>query len=334
MILKRQDGAVALLTTIIISILLTIITTGLLTLMVAELRQANDAEQSVRAYYAAQSGVEDAIAKVVTALGNPNKTDQTCATAGSQNLDLDNTGGTAVGWSCQQILYSGSPSGSLPVPDKAVQIDIGNSNVGSVKVEWDLSKAPPANFYNAPATFPASPSWAYAAPLETTIVEYNKGAFSANTPGAITLRNAVFKPHIGGTSSTPLANIGATAKNPINGVCVQSTTAYHCSAIIANLSAAKNYLFRLRSRYVGTDYKLTFYAGATGNGAVVNVPDGTATIDITAKAGDSFRRVIYKVPYSRGAAQGLDYVIYSEDDICKNFSQINGGVLTAGCPYP
>jgi hypothetical protein len=332
MILRRQDGAVALLTTIIISILLTIITTGLLTLMVAELRQANDAEQSVRAYYAAQSGVEDAIAKVVVALGSSNFTPQTCGQAGSSNTALDPTSATAVGWTCQQIIYSGSPSGSLPLADKAVQIDIGSTPVHSLKLEWDLTKTPGANFYNPPATFPAANTWTYAAPIEATIVEYPSGPFNAQNTNLVKLRNGVFKPHIGGTGTINLTAI--TGANPINGNCVQNTAAYHCSAIISNLDVTKFYLFRLRSRYVGTDYKMTFYNGSQANGQVVNVPDGTATIDITAKAGDSFRRVLYKVPYSRGAAQGLDYVIYSEDDICKNFSQISGAVLTRGCPYP
>jgi hypothetical protein len=97
----------------------------------------------------------------------------------------------------------------------------------------------------------------------------------------------------------------------------------------------RNFILRLRSRYAGTDYRLTFMSGLNGNGTVVNVPDGTATIDITAKAGDVFRRVVYKVPYKNGAASGLDYVIFSDQDVCKNFGVINGLIdsTSTGCPY-
>jgi Tfp pilus assembly protein PilX len=67
--LKQGDrGAVALMTSIIISILLTIITTGLVSVMASELRQSSDAEQSTLAFYAAQSGVEDGVQKVLARL--------------------------------------------------------------------------------------------------------------------------------------------------------------------------------------------------------------------------------------------------------------------------
>lgn len=334
--LRRQQGAVSLLTTIIIGILLTIITTGLITLMISELRQSNDAEQSIRAYYAAQSGVEQGIEKVIAALAGA-KVDQLCGAAGSQNVNLDPGAPGAVGWTCQQITYSGSPTGSLPVPDKATQLDIGpKTSFNSMVLEWDLTPPPfVGGFFNAPlGNFPAAASgWSYAAPVELAIVDYPSGSFSASAAGAITLHNALVVPRTvgGGTISIP----SLKGANPIAGTCNAGAGSYHCRAVFNGFLAGRSYLMRLRTRYVGTDYRLTFYAGGNGNGAVVPVPDGTATIDITAKAGDAFRRVIYKVPYQAGAATGLDYVIYSDSDICKNFGIINGNLnaATLGCPY-
>src|SRR5437899_362038 len=55
----NQRGAVALLTTIIIGILLIIIVTSMVYLMIGELRQATDTDQSARAYVLAQSRAED-----------------------------------------------------------------------------------------------------------------------------------------------------------------------------------------------------------------------------------------------------------------------------------
>jgi hypothetical protein len=63
------------------------------------------------------------------------------------------------------------------------------------------------------------------------------------------------------------------------------------------------------------------FIDAAGN--VVPVPDGTATIDVTAKAGQTYRRVISKLPLSRGAEAGLNYVIYSDTNVCKNFTVLD-----------
>lgn len=340
----RQDerGAVALLTTIIISILLAIITTGLITLMISELRQEVDTAQANKAYYAAQSGVEDGVSKVVAAL-NSGQVDQLCPPTPSasivtatKNLNLEPGSPGQVGWTCQQITYSGSPEGSLSQPDKAVQIDIGAPTFNSIIVEWDQAVAAPAAYFNAPlGNFPTQAGWNYAAALELAMIKYPTGSFSASNAGNITLTNALIVPR---TSGSNVANVNTLkGSNPIVGRCNALAVGYHCKAIIDrfNGGGASNYTLRLRSRYVGTDYKLTFTTGNGGNGAVVRVPDGTATIDVTAKAGTAFRRVVYKVPYKNTAATGLDFVIYSDTDICKNFGIINGSVnpLSIGCPY-
>jgi hypothetical protein len=43
--------------------------------------------------------------------------------------------------------------------------------------------------------------------------------------------------------------------------------------------------------------------------------------------------VISKLPLNKSAAAGLNYVIYSDSNICKNFDVINN-VAQSGCPYP
>ncbi len=334
---RSEQGAVALLTTVIIGILLTIITTGLVSLMISELRQSNDAEQSVRAYYAAQSGVEEGIEKVIAGLGSA-QVDQLCNTAGSKNLNLDPSNPGAVGWTCQQITYSGSPTGSLPLPDKAVQLDLGSAKFGSMIMEWDITPPPPggypAGFFDAPlGNFPSTAvGWNHPAAMEVAFITYPDTAFEAETAGAIILRNALVVPRTSGGG--PYNANSLRGSNPLAGICNPAAGSYHCRVVIDNLNPGnRNTMLRVRSRYAGSDYKLTFTAGNNGAGAVVKVPDGTATIDITAKAGDAFRRVIYKVPYRNGAASGLDYVIYSDTDVCKNFSTLNGAVLDTGCPY-
>jgi hypothetical protein len=71
--------------------------------------------------------------------------------------------------------------------------------------------------------------------------------------------------------------------------------------------------------------------GGTGGGTPVDVPDGTATIDVTGKAGDVYRRVVYKIPFNKGAAVGLDYVLFADQNVCKDMTII-GSTVTQNCP--
>jgi hypothetical protein len=168
------------------------------------------------------------------------------------------------------------------------------------------------------------------------MIDYPAGAFNAATPGNINLRNAIAVPRTAGTGvydfSSFAPGTGAAGPNSASAHCV-AANAYHCQLIVNNAPKGRGFILRLRTRYVGTDYRVRFMTSNGGGGSQVDVPDGTATIDITAKAGSAYRRVIYKVPYSNGAASGLDYVIYGDQGICKDFNVLGGSVSTAGCPY-
>ena len=62
--LNNQQGVVSFFTVIFITLLLLILTTAYIRLMVNEQRQATDNDLSSRAFYAAESGVNDAILKI------------------------------------------------------------------------------------------------------------------------------------------------------------------------------------------------------------------------------------------------------------------------------
>ena len=314
---SSERGAVALITAVIISILLTIIVTGLITLMASELRQSSDAEQSTRAYYAAQSGIENGVQKVIGALPG-HYISPVCPRTGSSKTSIIQ--GIPVGWTCQSISYSGNPEGTLNLPDQTTQIDLtGAPNFDKVTLQWDNTSGP----FNMPAPLPTSSVWSGAAAVEMTFVDYSKKPYSSAqvAQGDIKTQNVLAIPsHIADTEET----VGTGLTSPDKGSCSSNYATYHCIITLKVPNSAKrNYIIRLRSRYQGTPYKLSF----TLRGEAVNVPDGTATIDVTAKAGDVFRRVIYKVPITNSAASGLDYVLFSDNNICKNYT------ISAGVPH-
>ncbi len=332
--MNNQRGFVSLFTAIMLSLLLLVITVSMISLEVLQLRKSEDSEQTMRAYYAAEAGIEDATAKVLNGTWTPAMGDRTCATSGARNPTYDTTG--AAGWTCQQIIFSGNPTGNVEA-DAAKTIDPGTGVAyNRVVIEWNqaggLNPTVPAGGMPNAAAYAAG---GYPPVMEAAIVQYPNGLFNSLNP-ALQLTNAVIVPRgaAGGVvdySQTPTGqqfsgNCRATTapRAIVSGL----NSVYNCYAEITNLNPANHYLFRLRPRYGATSYKMTFFSGAS----IVSVPDGTATIDVTAMAGQTSRRVISKVPMTGGAASGLNYVMYSDNDVCKNFDVI-GGLPGPGCPY-
>jgi Tfp pilus assembly protein PilX len=337
--LQNQDGFVSLFACIMISILLVIITVGLISIETIQLRKSEDAEQSLRAYYTAEAGIEDAVSKILSgtiALG-----------LGDNVCNADTTYDTAgdAGWTCQEVSFSGAPAGNLSTADAAVTVDPGKTvpAYSSILLEWDQSSDPNQARYNVNLAGGLPSAAAYtanysAAPIELSVVQYPNTAFAATDPN-LTLKNALIVPAVGASGAINYGAGNFSTNGPFQGNCLPNrtvgfngiATTYNCYAIINGFNTGYDYLFRIRSRYLPSSYQMTFYTGANGTGAKVPVSDGTATIDVTARAGVTYRRVLAKLPITNGAASGLNYVMYSDTNICKDFNVINN---VPQSPYP
>lgn len=338
--ISREDGFVSLMTSILLGLLLVIVTVSMVTLEIMQLRKAADAERSLRAYYTAESGVEDAIHKV---LNGTITSDQTCA----GNPAFDAAGNSE--WTCQQVSFSGTPEGRLDQTDFAKTVDPGtNAGFGSVLLEWDQSTSVAASYFN-PALGGGMPTQAaynatpFAAPIEMQVVKYPRGVAvttanvctsnnSAPVAGCtVRLQNALILPGNAASAQVSYGANGFTNGGPYRGNCAAgrtsnpyyAQTSYRCYMLITNFNPANDYLFRLRTRYATSAYKMTFYTTSNGTGAVLPVNDGTATIDVTARAGNSYRRTVVKLPMNNSASGGLNFVMYSDTDICKNFNVVS-----------
>ncbi len=75
---------------------------------------------------------------------------------------------------------------------------------------------------------------------------------------------------------------------------------------------------RIRPRYNSASYRIKFYADAAGTQQVF-MPDGNATIDVTARSNNYFRRVLAKKQLIPTVYDGIfDNAVFSGADICKN----------------
>lgn len=85
--------------------------------------------------------------------------------------------------------------------------------------------------------------------------------------------------------------------------------------------ANRNVVMRFRPRYAATSYRIKFYHNSGGTLVPVYIPDGYATIDVTARSNNYFRRVVAKKQVTPQAYDGIfDNAMFSGKDICKTIS--------------
>lgn len=328
---ENEFGIVSLLTTIVISILLTIIVTSAVGLSVGELHQAIDGDQSVKAYYAAEAGVEEALLSIAN---NPTSfaTNNSC----SAPVILDFVNNPNVAYTCKTIQTTiNKLAGQLEV-DQSGQIGPING-FDTLTLNWHQFGTDPdiGSPYVGPAGFPARLSWTYPAVMELTALGYNPASIKpscsnkSNPPcaGGIAIESTIINPASGGGG-------GSIATKTLNGNCtttnIITTGGFDCTASISGFNAAQTYVLRLRPRYTGGHYAVQFLNG----GAAATIPAETAVIDVTARAGSVYRRVQAQVPIHSAAVSGLDYVLFSDGDICKDFQVKNNAAINGGCPLP
>lgn len=322
-----QRGAVALITAMIVSILLMITTAGMVAVTVKSVRQSTDGAQSTKAYYAAEGGVE----KALLAIKN-NQPISSC---------LNPTAASSAADGAVTCIKSSQVTNSLSAdlgPDESVQLDLsGVVGMQSIKVEWGLQSGFNANTIpqyitsNGTNKFPARSAWPSTAPavLELGMVEYpSSSTFSI---GQVKFYQPNFMPYSNKAGSAPRTNAldlyqyadltNGKAQKPFVVAC-SGAAPYQCSGGV-QIDGGKKYVLRLKTRYNKASYRIT--AQGAGNVAL-NIPGAVWTVDVTARAGDTFRRVQTSFPVGQNptALAGLDYVLYSDTDICKSF-QVKGG---------
>lgn len=323
-----QRGLVSLITATIISILLSIIVIGMVALMALLQRQATDSADAMRAYYAAEAGVEDGLLKVENALpNNLSSLPSGCQDSNNNAVPLD---GTAE-YTCQQFSNtSNTLTGTLTADGTPLQLDLSGFPVSYMVIRWNTSNdaAVPSSYTGPQGRFPDNPTgnWTYPSLLELISASYQGTALGS--PATL-----VIQPGMVAATSNYNTRPGL---QPVSGGCSASTVSgYNCSITVNGFNTAASYILRLKARYAGTHYQIQFYNTA---GQLLTVPDQFETVDVTARVGDVYQRLVEKVPINSGVAS-LDYVLFADNSICKNIeiypTLLPPGVTNhiSGCPY-
>lgn len=306
-----ERGVVALMTTIIVSLLLVVVTISGARIMSAELRQATDFDLSVKAYFAAESGVEDAIAEI-RRNGVENSVSPGCEAFNDSDANLSSDG--VVAYTCQVVSLEQTALQSELKKEASVQIDLAGLDFNRLVVSWNQEgSSDPAAWDGAaiPPQFPPGTTWSdqYPAVMEATFVSYPQT--SSFDSADITSQVVILKPSSSGVQNNPI-NI-QSASNPETVRCTPSAVSgsYECQASLQLPPANRNYVVRLHARYSSTHYKIEAFKGNNP----VDIPNTQLTVDVTGKAGDVFRRIQAKSFLSQSTS--LPFVILADDSICK-----------------
>ena len=329
---QDQRGIVSILVTMIIMIVLTLIVTGFAQLARREQRAALDNQLNTQAFYAAESGVNDA-RRARTDGFNGEKT--TCpADPASPFVSLRNNNVSADGliqYSCLLIksrlpytLHQVSTDSSRIVPMNTYSSAGALTNVGSLEFEWtgNSGSALPSS---APNSLPPQSGWGGSNRIGMLRVDV------IPVPGSISGGNLsagmmTFFAYPQGAAASGQVAYGAGNGSIVSASCDSATG--QCKATLTGLGAAGTSKFYVRIKALYTSITVKTTAIDVGGNSLL-IEGAQAEIDSTGKANDVLKRI--KVRVDDGSeTSGMDnfpeYPLETKNDICKKLEVWPGGV--------
>jgi Tfp pilus assembly protein PilX len=345
-----ESGVVAIFTVLFFTILITVLVVGFLQITITEQQQSTDNDLTARAYYAAESGVED-VKRALMQYYPANIADLNATTctpplgySGALSQSQD------IGYSCKLIdldptdieatLPGNNTSMQWPLeaasgdPYNQIQIswhNLNDDNIDGPNVTFRTSDTLPTygNWDSAGTPFPAM--------LRMQIFGYpNSGTFTTATLDNLNNVGFLNPATTGPAGAVPIATLN-TETEPQDVECTTNPATfdgYACRATIDITSlntSANNLYIRLKALYKsnGTDVRIQLL----DNGTVVPTTGAQALVDVTGYAGAVFRRVQERVTLPGTSTSSLlpEFAVESGGDMCKNFQLSTTGETLNGC---
>lgn len=309
--------------TLVMMIVITLIVLGFAEIARNEQRSSLDNQLSTAAYYAAESGINDARAVLNNAI-NTHSTlyDKTTCTPDSHYTAtgaVDSTHNTS--YTCLTVdTTPATLTYSIGANSTIVPLISAGGAFPRFDLTWttqgDSAKCPSSG---SPNTFTDLTSWTCPAPVvRIDLLDANKPLTRGNWGGSTA--TIFFVPFY----SSTVGNVGTTSDfGAAHGArCSGSATATCTASICANLacsgSLGTQYYARITTIYVESNVGLTISAGG------IKFDDAQAVIDATGKAQDVLRRVRVAVDLTDANSYAVpDGAIISADSVCKRFGVTN-----------
>lgn len=321
---RNQSGMVSIMVTMILMIVMSLIVVGFAQVSRRNQRVALDRQLSTQAFYAAESGVNDArefLKGVANPAGVPAKTGCNDNVGGYYAALPNRTLSTGVSYSCLLInptptvlQYNNIGEQSTIIP----LISATGNAINTLTLEWQAKNASTTPVANCPTAiknqFTPSANWdcEYGV-LRFDLVNVEGNKTIANYQST-TMTSFVVPVKSGSTSTTFSAG-----NNALIGTACTNTS---CKLTITGGLGGTQYYMRVSSVYKES----TLNVSAAGAGGSIRLAGAQVIIDSTGKAQDVLRRIQVHMPLNSISSNNQlpDNAIQSTDTICKRFSIMDG----------
>jgi hypothetical protein len=331
---RSQKGLVSITVTLVLMLVISLVVLGFAQVSRREQRQSLDRQLSTQAFFAAESGVNDALDVIRRQPFGTNLEKQSCdydpAESSSIYSSLDPVIDTAgdIKYTCllvttavDSIKNNLTPNGSSAV----YRLEPQGGSLSSIHLSWKTNAATvnPALCTGSPTFFANNPA-AWRCPygvIRIDIVPLSdlKRGDPAGS-GILGNQRAYFLyPTNSGSSTFSMASTSPGSVKNMN------CSAAECSADITGFTAGTNYALRTIAVYQGGLLEISARNGATP----VDLLNAQAQIDATGKAQDVLRRIEVRVALVPSGSKS-NYAIESGSAICKRFGIAPGYFTISG----
>jgi Tfp pilus assembly protein PilX len=342
---KSQTGMVAIMVTIILMLVIGLIVLGFARISRRDQRQGLDKQLSTQAFYAAETGINDAkdIIAARIASGLPLTDKPNCqpdpgayaALTAKSNIDAAHK----VSYTCVTVKTApssmnfndiGTTSHIVPVTSSS------GANIDTITLNWKaignstpINNCPTTPINSLTANTAAAWQCGYGVLRFDLVPTGAPGGYTQDNLLASTMTMFAVPQSSGGSNAVVYAPGGATS---LFGVHCTNTD---CTLRIHGLDQPQYYM-RISSLYKDVSLVLSATDSA---GGTLGLSGGQVQIDVTGKAQDVLRRIQVSLPLTPPTNALPDFAIESTDSVCKRFSAMQGyfeiiGVAGAGSTNP
>lgn len=335
-----ERGIVSFMVTLIMMLVISLIVIGFAQVARRNQREALDRQLSTQAYYAAESGVNDAVKVIssgaITDLYTNASYTTDCnalptALAGLGTQSVLNSSGTAnVKYTC--LLVSSklkTINWTLVGNQESVAAPLTlNGNLTRLQIEWEASGSQknPASC-GAATSLPRTSAWAcdYAMLRVDLTQATSLGGNAAQNLSNNTV-SFYLRPVVSGASPTSTVSDFSFGSSPTtrarsSGVTCNSTTG-KCVATLTFSGGASSSQYYLRLGALYNDASKVSISGNVNGATIATFSDAQIAVDATGKAEDQLRRIAVRLPVKSSTLPAS--ALQTNSTICKTFTTGSG----------
>lgn len=313
--LHNESGLVSIVVAMLIALLVAIITISFVKLTNREARQTLDRQLSSAAFYAAESGVNDTVAAIISGRAGSLTTGGACNSRVS-TLDPKLNSNDFLQYTCvgltkdlPEVEFGGD---SISTNGKSITLKTLGANAAKIRIEWENGTK--TNFRPTAEQLVGVNSWSNAPDMLRTVI------FGSNPA-----RTFFLYPSAGsGYGTYPYPASEKTDGAIVPGNCEvgnASKGGYYCGVDItgsfptmAGMKIGMNGIYYTKASGKGTSLRIRAY---DASGKQLIFTDVQWQIDVTAKANDVLKRIAVRVPINNTEVFKNNFVVQTTDTLCK-----------------